>query len=193
MNTKIFLMSLIFLFNSCSFAGKIHRLADQGDLQGIKNLIESEEYKNNKKKLKEIINSQSVFGFTPLHIAVSEGRLDIAKLLLQNGADPNAQNRFSGNTPLHLTVSSKGYPEIAKLLLANKANPNAKNNKGDTPLHFAAFKGYQNIAEILVKNRAAPNAKNKKNKTPLDVAYDQGHGAVSNFLEGVMLRSKVSK
>lgn len=38
------------------------------------------------------VNTRDVGGNTPLHLAISEGYEDIARFLLENGANPNAKN-----------------------------------------------------------------------------------------------------
>ena len=80
-------------------------------------------------------------GFTPLHIAVSssnfllqnaENYLELAKLLIQNGANIDAID-VEGDTALHHAVDSNQIVWI-KFLLENGANLNIKNFNGDIPL-----------------------------------------------------------
>jgi ankyrin repeat protein len=53
--------------------------------------------------------------FTPLHFAAQSGHLDLVKLLLENGADPNAVTKWK-NTP-HDLAAANGHTEVARLLL----------------------------------------------------------------------------
>ena len=55
---------------------------------------------------------------TPLQTAVSEGLLDICKLLIEKGAKVNARGSWSARTALEW-AAFKGYLEICKLLLQN--------------------------------------------------------------------------
>ena len=70
---------------------------------------------------------------TPLASAILTSNLDAIALLLERGADPNAQSGHRKGTPLHMTAD----PVIAALLIANGADVNAQNERGETPLDTA--------------------------------------------------------
>jgi ankyrin repeat protein len=53
-------------------------------------------------------------GFTPLMHAAHAGNLELVRLLLENGADPNAKNG-EGKTPL-MFARENGRAEVAELL-----------------------------------------------------------------------------
>ncbi len=57
------------------------------------------------------INSPGDMGYTPLHSAASEGRLDMVEHLLKLGADPTLRSEF-GATPAE-TAEVLDKPEIA--------------------------------------------------------------------------------
>lgn len=50
------------------------------------------------------VNCHDRLGYTPLHEAVSFGRVEVVELLLQFGADVNAELCLGGDTPLHLII-----------------------------------------------------------------------------------------
>ena len=54
-------------------------------------------------------------GYTALHYAARNGKTEILKLLLSNGADVNAKNRDGNMTPLFL-ANLEGHTEIIELL-----------------------------------------------------------------------------
>ena len=80
------------------------------------------------------VNSTDFLDRTPLHLASQFGNTAIAKLLLEHGADANANDQ-EGLTPLHY-ASRKGESELISLLIHYKAKVNAMSNNGWTPLRF---------------------------------------------------------
>jgi hypothetical protein len=89
--------------------------------------------------------SNSIMGYTPLHIAVYYGYFDIVPILLEHGADVNIQDS-RGNTVLHYLVTEAIYElhpeklrlrmmEISAMLLKHEdIDINIVNQEGDTPL-----------------------------------------------------------
>ena len=60
---------------------------------------------------------------TALHFAAIYGHVDVAKVLIQNGADVNAVD-VQKCTALH-RGAQKGHVDVAKVLLENGADVNA--------------------------------------------------------------------
>ena len=102
------------------------------------------------------INLQDDGGRTPLYWttapAKGEHTLDIAQLLLKQGADPNI---YGQSTPLH-QASSRGLIEVARLLLSHGAKVNVKDKEGKTPFQVAASEGHNEITKLLLKHGAVP-------------------------------------
>lgn len=67
-------------------------------------------------------------GYTPLHRACYENHIDIAKLLIQFGANVNATTEFKW-TPLH-SASQWTNAYCVALLLQHNANVNARTDGG---------------------------------------------------------------
>src|SRR6266702_296123 len=105
-------------------------------------------------------NSQTCFGTTPLHLTVNispEGKAgDIARRLLEHGADPNIRDR-SHLTPLH-RASSRGLLEVAQVLLSYGANVDEKDEEGRTPFQIASETGYHKITKLLLEHGAVPQS-----------------------------------
>ena len=62
-----------------------------------------------------IINTADARGFTALHYAAQEDHLEVVKMLLAHGSDPNQVDQ-NGVAPLHM-VSLLNYVEMVKLLV----------------------------------------------------------------------------
>jgi uncharacterized protein len=136
-------------------------------------------------------------GTTPLHLALSNGHLELAAELLDVGADPNSD--LLGYTPLHMLAyirkpaigDSDPGPEItgnissfelAKRLVAKGANVNARmtrrvnltntrfNEQGATPYLMAAVTADADYMKALVELGADPLLKNNDGSTALMVA-----------------------
>ena len=88
-------------------------------------------------------------GFTPLHLAAYGDNMELAKLLIDSGADLEAKNE-NGETPLHLAAWGDNI-EIAKFLIDSGADVNAKTNYGFTPLHRA----YSQKMKALLREHGA--------------------------------------
>jgi uncharacterized protein len=87
---------------------------------------------------------------TPLNSAASGGHTDVARLLLDADADPNAR-QASGWTPLHSAAHNDDL-ELVELLLARGADPAATNDDGTSVLSMAERGGG---AEVIARVRAA--------------------------------------
>lgn len=97
-----------------------------------------------------------VDGLTPLHWAVRPRRgskasfVRITELLIQHGADVNAQSEAYGNwTPMHTLAEWAGFIEQADLLLEAGAEINAETDRGWTPLDFAIDCDRKSMVEHL--------------------------------------------
>jgi ankyrin repeat protein len=95
------------------------------------------------------VNAQDMFGGnTGLHWAARLGLAEMARLLIENGANPNACND-DNDTPLHW-AAREGQKELLVILLAHGAKVNAVDKGGWTPLRWAEAQGQEKIARILV-------------------------------------------
>jgi ankyrin repeat protein len=86
--------------------------------------------------------------YTPLMVAAREGNLEIAKWLVENGANVNARAR-DGHTALMMAAYNR-YPDIVKLLIQNGADVHAVSNQGHTALSEIRQNEFKIIEEDLL-------------------------------------------
>jgi ankyrin repeat protein len=118
-------------------------------------------------------------GSTPLYQAAVQGETELARLLLDAGADPDLiSGGESEGTPL-CAASCYGNVEIVRALLAHRANPNLRENELWTPLRWAASHGHEEVARMLLAAGADPDL-----ASPLVEAARRGSlGVVHALLE----------
>jgi uncharacterized protein len=130
-------------------------------------------------------------GLTPLIIASAMGHLDVATLLLDQKADPNAVGG-DGYTSLHRAALDKTALQVVKTLLAHGAKPNVRlkqekptattvngvSLQGATPLLLAAEINNLGAVKTLLEGGADPLVPTEKNTTPLMLAAGGGTDVV---------------
>lgn len=93
-------------------------------------------------------------GRRPLSCAARFNHLEIVRLLLDHGADPNAPEASPYRTfPLVAAVEA-GNREMVELLLKHGADPNAEVDAAPNALYLAMDRGYREIADLLAAEGA---------------------------------------
>ena len=117
---------------------------------------------------------------TPLYVASTYGHVEVARVLLEQGADVTARD-IDGNTPLHV-ASKEGHVEVVRILVECGANATPRDNDGNTPLHVASKEGHVGIARFLVDHGADLMACKMGGGTSLHMASIHGHTDVARLL-----------
>jgi ankyrin repeat protein/beta-lactamase regulating signal transducer with metallopeptidase domain len=120
------------------------------------------------------INATNRQGTTALHEAGPWGQTDIAKYLIESGANIH-QKDTDGQTPLFAAASYSHQAEpTAKLLLDHGAAVNLSDNRGMSPLHYAST---ASMCKMLIEKGADIHARDKRGWTSLH--YDANWGRLS--------------
>jgi ankyrin repeat protein len=120
-------------------------------------------------------------GQTALLLAVSNSRTDVARLLLERGADPRAGDRL-GVAPL-LPACATAQRTTVDELLSRGADPNACPRFGGTPLMWAAARGDATVVRALLRHGATLKAVNDGDgHSALDFAVLAGQVATARAL-----------
>ncbi len=107
--------------------------------------------------------------YTPLYHACFWNRLEIARFLIEHGADVNASTTHFKSTPLHSACFFANL-SFVELFLKNNANVNVQNLEENTPLHFAVQNKCIEIVKLLLSvDGIDAFHKNIYGQTPLDL------------------------
>jgi hypothetical protein len=85
--------------------------------------------------------------WSAMHYAVYAGHDEIARLLLDRGADVNARAP-NDSTPLMMAALT-GHEDLAMMLIGDGADPGLVNDRGDTALIWAMRYGNLRIAQLV--------------------------------------------
>ncbi|CAN9513791.1 unnamed protein product [Ophioblennius macclurei] len=118
------------------------------------------------------LETRNYEGLSPLHLAVLQGRKDLAQMLLDAGADINAMDVKSGQSPLMHAVESNNV-DMVHFLIENGCDVNSQSYSGNTALHSACGRGQVDTVRLLLKRGADSSLKNYHNDTPVMVAKDK--------------------
>ncbi len=113
-------------------------------------------------------------GTTALHWAAYRTDLDLARMLIQAGANVEAVTRLGDISPLFMAAES-GSAEMIALLLGAGADPNSSKSTGTTPLMLAAASGDVDAVGMLLERGADVNStENTHEQTALMYAAARG-------------------
>ncbi len=111
-------------------------------------------------------------GTTALHLAAMLGRREIARLLIEKGANLEARTRGGSYAPLHFAAIN-GRLGVARLLIEKGAKVGAPTAQGRVPLHMAAVDGSGEMIKLLLGKGAKVDARTTAKATPLTFAINE--------------------
>ena len=152
---SIVLVSSAFTRNA--IAGDLHEAVRANDAGRLVLLLEAGQ---------AVDETDFVLG-TPLHVAVAQESVPLAKILISHGADLEAPSEDRGARAIHLAANF-GDLEMLNLLLDGGADIEAKDQTGQTPLLIAAATNNLKVVKVLLDRGADKEARESgKGQTPL--------------------------
>jgi len=115
---------------------------------------------------------------TPLMLAAWARHPQTVTLLIKNGANPSAYDRYGWSalhTPWDAKPADANYTSVMEILIANKARVNVSAGIpfGYTPLMGAAMVGDKETVELLLDSGARVNDSDEHGQTALSIAEQQ--------------------
>lgn len=143
---------------------RLLRAVEANDASSVKSLIQ---------EARDISYKNPDFFSIGLIRACDKNQVDIARLLLSQGADPNY---VRGNKlPSLRRATESGYIELAEALIDHGADQEAGDKKGRTALMTAAWRDNFEIVKVLLNRGAKINTVDFRKRTVLhNIAADKG-------------------
>lgn len=122
---------------------------------------------------------------SPLMMAALKGHSDLARRLIERGADVNK----TGWTPLHYAATG-GHLAIMELLLEHHAYIDAESPNGTTPLMMAAQYGSIDAVRLLLTAGADARLKNQLGLSAIDFAYRVNRSEAAELIAEAIRRAQ---
>jgi len=151
-------LAWVALLPSCQDADAITRAARFGDLEKLRDCVESG----------IPVDHADPAGETPVFHVIGRGSGKAFQLLLENEANIKLRDNL-GNTTLH-KAAYFGRSEFAVQLIKRGVGINATNKVGATALHYAVRSANLGMVDFLVEKGAKTGMKDAKGSTPAEVA-----------------------
>jgi ankyrin repeat protein len=138
------------------------------------------------------LNSLNQHDESPLMLAAINNQLQLAKVLIERGADVNK----AGWTPLHY-AATKGHRDMMRLLMDHEAYIDSESENGTTPLMMAAYYASPLTVKLLLEEGADPTLVNNANVSALDMALSKDHPQsafyIKAFIEAWFIQNPIKE
>lgn len=151
-----------------------HEACALGELRRVRELLEGDP---------SLLDRKSADGYPPVGLAIFFRHPDVARFLIERGADVNASaDNAQRVAPVHAAAAVRDI-ETMRLLLDRGADPNATQQMDVTPLHGAASRGDIEMARLLLERGAKADAKMTDGTSVADLAAKYNQPAFAEWLK----------
>ena len=119
------------------------------------------------------VNAQDYEGETPLQVAALDDRVELARFLLERGAETEIRGP-QARTALLFVARETGGVEMATLLLDHGAEVNLRDAGSETPLDLAAWRGFQELVELFLDRGAEFSGTGPEGEKLIRFSADKG-------------------
>ena len=120
------------------------------------------------KKLKAKINEQDRYGYTALHYAARNDRIDVLKYLISLGDIEVNLTTNGGASALHRAAIGKGTESLLLLLECNRIDTTLVDDENQNFMHKVAQAKKNALFDTLLTKYGHLNVPDKKGKLPVD-------------------------
>jgi ankyrin repeat protein/L-ascorbate metabolism protein UlaG (beta-lactamase superfamily) len=153
--------------------GEIHRAIEAGDVALVKQILEQDP-----SALHQLDDSR--FREPPLLVAAAVGNVEIARLLLEAGADIEAGDVDNSTALGVAAIHAQG--EMVAFLIEQGADVNRRDRKADCPLSFAVYGRDESIIRQLLDAGADLYFRNPNGESLLHIACSRGVTELVTYL-----------
>lgn len=151
---------------ACSCGGSLFGAAERGQAARVDDLLKDQP---------KLITAKDRHTLSALHHAARNGHVEVAKVLLQRGADPNVE-ALGGLVPIYMAAAS-GHLAVVRELVAAGADVEVRSPWN--PLRIASANGHTAIVAFLLDLGASAEG---HGVAPIHAAAAAGHVAVLELL-----------
>ncbi|KAE8888191.1 hypothetical protein PF005_g21496 [Phytophthora fragariae] len=159
--------------------------AKNGDCKALMALLQQSAEESQHERSEFLKLTQDHNGSTALHLAASEGHVEMVQTLLQLGAGEihlGGGRKKYARTPLH-EAAINGHLDVCRLLVEFGLLVDCHTTRGRTPLMYAVKGNYVELARYFVKEAGANvDEQNEMGVTAVYIACQDGHEDMVRFL-----------
>ncbi|SPR09714.1 ankyrin repeat-containing protein 16 [Orientia tsutsugamushi] len=166
--------------NNNDLLHELYHSVAHGDIKNVENLLAQDNASN---IINALYDGSGFEHVSALHKAISLRDINMATLLLNNGANVNIQNNY-GRTPLHSAILFNSHIDMLRLLLNNGADVNLPDMHDTSPLHYIikVSRCSINRIQLLLDNGGNINLQDDNGETILHTSASYNRRDIVEFL-----------